>query len=95
MAFIPLNDRLLVVADNGEKVSASGIVMLATTQEKFQQGTVRAIGAGHPQVDGSIRALTIKQGDVVMFGKYAGIEIKVDGVDCLVLREEEVLGVVA
>lgn len=93
--FTPLNDRILVLADSGEKVSAGGIVLPGTAKEKFMQGKVQAVGAGAILPDGTHRPLTIKVGDVVMFGRYSGIELEIDGTGCLVLREEEVLGVIS
>ena len=90
----PLQDRLIVKRlDNTEK-TASGLYIPDTAKEKPQQGKVIAVGKGKICEDGSIRPLDIKEGDTIVFGKYSGQEIKVDSEELLILREDDVYGVV-
>ena len=90
----PLYDRVLVKRLESEQMSAGGIIIPDTAQEKTQMGAVVAAGEGKLLNDGNIRALSIKQGDKVVFGRYAGTEIKVGSEEFLVLREDELLAVV-
>ncbi len=90
----PLYDRVLVKRLANESVSAGGIIIPDTAQEKTQMGAVVAVGNGKVLNDGSLRSLTIKAGDKVVFGKFAGTEFKLQGEDLLVLREEELLAVI-
>jgi chaperonin GroES len=90
----PLYDRVLVKRLESEQVSAGGIIIPDTAQEKTQMGAVIAAGDGKLLNDGSLRALSIKAGDKVVFGKYAGTEIKVGSDEFLVLREDELLAIV-
>jgi chaperonin GroES len=89
----PLYDRVLIKRADAENISAGGIIIPDTAQEKTQWGTIEAIGTGKVMTDGSIRPLTVIKGDKVLFGKYSGTEIKVAGQDLLILKEEEILGV--
>ena len=90
----PLRDRLVVKRlDNTEK-TASGLYIPDSAKEKPQQGKVVAIGKGKILEDGTVRPLDIKEGDTIIFGKYSGQEIKVDGDELLILREDDVYGVV-
>ena len=86
----PLGDRLIVKATEEEETTASGIVLPDTAKEKPQRGEVIAVGDGAFE-DGERRPLDVKAGDVVLYSKYGGTEIKVDGEDLLVLRESDVL----
>ncbi len=88
----PLGDRLIVRAVEEEETTASGIVLPDTAKEKPQKGEVVAVGDG-PIEDGKRRALDVSAGDEVLYSKYGGTEIKVDGEDLLVLRESDVLAV--
>ena len=95
MKIRPLHDRVIVKRLEEERTTASGIVIPdSASGEKPDQGTVQAVGNGKLLDDGSIRSLDVKVGDKVLFGKYAGQEVKVDGEDLLVMREEDIMGIV-
>lgn len=89
----PLSDRILVKRSVEETKTAGGILIPDNAKEKPVEGTVIAVGNGKVLPNGTVRALDIKEGDKVLFGKYAGTEIKVDGVEHIILREDDVLGV--
>ena len=90
----PLHDRIIVQRlDEGEQ-KVGGIIIPDTAKEKPQQGKVIAVGAGKAKDDGKRIALDVKAGDTILFGKYAGQEIKIDGNEYLIMREEEILGVI-
>jgi chaperonin GroES len=93
MKIRPLHDRLLVKRVEEERTSAGGIVIPDTAAEKPIRGKVLAIGKGKLLENGDVRALDVKVGDQVLFGKYSGTEVKVDGEKLLVLREDDVMGV--
>ncbi|AIV83218.1 co-chaperone GroES [Burkholderia pseudomallei] len=88
-----LYDRVIVKRIEQQRTTASGIVIPDSAAEKPEQGEIVALGNGRLLQDGTLRALQLKVGDQVIFGKYAGQSIKVDGEDFLVMREEDVLGV--
>lgn len=90
----PLQDRLIVERLDGEEKTASGLYIPETAKEKPQQGRVVAVGKGKIAEDGSVRPVDLKEGDIILFGKYAGTEIKIEGNDYLIMREDDVLGVV-
>jgi len=90
----PLHDRVIVRRLEEERKSAGGIVIPDTAKEKPIQGEVMAVGTGKILEDGKVRPLDVKVGDKVLFGKYAGTEVKVDDKEVLVLREEDIMGVV-
>ena len=90
----PLQDRLLVRRIEEETVTKGGLIIPDAAKERPLEGHVIAVGAGKRLSDGTIAALDVKAGDRVLFGKYAGTEIKLDGVDHIILSEDEVLGVV-
>jgi chaperonin GroES len=91
----PLHDRLIVKRiEEGEQKSAGGIIIPDSAKEKPQEGKVLAVGKGKTNDDGKTIPLDVKAGDRILFGKYSGSEIKVDGEECLILREDEVLGVI-
>jgi len=91
----PLHDRLIVKRiEEQEQRSAGGLIIPDTAKEKPQEGKVLAVGKGKTNEDGKVIPLDVKTGDRILFGKYSGSEIKVDGEECLILREDEVLGVV-
>ena len=94
MKFRPLHDRVLVRRVEAEEKTAGGIIIPDTAKEKPQQGKVIAVGKGRIEKDGKVTPLDVKAGDKVLFGKYAGQEIKIDGNEYLIIREEEVLGVI-
>ena len=89
----PLHDRVVIKRREEEKVSAGGIVIPDSATEKPIRGEVVAVGEGKPLDNGSVRALKVKAGDKVLFGKYAGTEVKVEGTDYLVVREDDILAV--
>ena len=90
----PLNDRILVKALESRERTKGGIVLPDTAKERPQEGKVMAVGTGKVLEDGTVRPLEVKTGDTVLFGKYAGTEVKVDDSDYLILREEDVLAIV-
>lgn len=94
MKFTPLNDRLLVKRTEAETTSAGGIIIPDNAKEKPMQAEVIAVGTGKLLKDGKRQASALKAGDNVLFGKYSGDEIKIDGQAHLILREDEVLAVV-
>ena len=90
----PLHDRLIVERiDEGEQ-KVGGIIIPDSAKEKPQQGKVLAVGKGKIEKDGKVTPLDVKEGDTILFGKYSGQEIKLDGEEYLIMREEEVLGVI-
>ncbi len=94
MKIRPLHDRVIVKRLEEERMSAGGIVIPDTAAEKPVQGKVIAVGKGKILEDGSVRGLDVKVGDKILFGKYSGTEVKVDGEDLLVMREEDVMAVI-
>ena len=90
----PLHDRVVIKRMDEEKVSAGGIVIPDSATEKPIRGEVVAVGEGKPLDNGSVRALKVKAGDKVLFGKYSGTEVKIDGEELLVMREEDLLAVI-
>jgi chaperonin GroES len=89
----PLYDRILVKRVEEEAKTAGGLYIPDTAKEKPQKGLVVAVGNGKVQDDGSLRKLDLKEGDKVLFAKYSGNEIKIDGVEHLIMREEDILAV--
>ena len=94
MKLQPLNDRLLVKRLESEEKTAGGLYIPDTAKEKPSKGEVIAVGPGKVDDNGNRVALTVKKGDMVLFNKYAGTEVKLDGVDHLVLREDDVLAII-
>lgn len=94
MAIRPLHDRVLVRRNEEEATSAGGIILTDSAKEKPAQGVVLACGNGKILDSGEVRALDVKVGDKVLFGKYSGTEVKVDGEELLVMREDDIMGVV-
>ncbi|HXH07724.1 MAG TPA: co-chaperone GroES [Vicinamibacterales bacterium] len=90
----PLHDRIIVRRIEEEEQRVGGIIIPDTAKEKPQQGRVIAVGTGRREKDGKVIPLDVKEGDTVLFGKYSGQEIKIDGEELLIMREEEILGVV-
>ena len=90
----PLHDRIIVQRLEEEEQQVGGIIIPDTAKEKPQQGRVVAVGKGKVKEDGGILPMDVKNGDTILFGKYSGQEIKLDGDDYLIMREDEVLGVV-
>lgn len=94
MKIRPIQDRVIVKRLEEERKTASGIVIPDTAAEKPEQGEVRAVGKGKRQDDGKVWPIDLKVGDRVLFGKYAGQTVKVDGEELLVMREEDIMGVI-
>ena len=91
----PLHDRLIVKRiEEQEQKSAGGIIIPDSAKEKPQEGKVLAVGKGKTNDEGKVIPLDVKTGDRILFGKYSGSEIKVEGEECLILREDEVLGII-
>jgi chaperonin GroES len=94
MKIRPLHDRVIVKRMEEERKTASGIVIPDTAAEKPDQGTIMAVGTGKRDDRGNLIAMDVKVGDRVLFGKYAGQTVKVEGEELLVMREEDIMGVV-
>jgi chaperonin GroES len=94
MAVKPLDDRVLVKQSDAEEVTAGGIVLPDTAKEKPQQGKVVATGPGKLLDSGERGKMSVKKGDEIFYGKYAGTEIKIDGDDFVILRESDILAIV-
>ena len=90
----PLHDRIIVERLEEETTTAAGIIIPDSAKEKPQQGVVKAVGKGKVTEDGKVLPLDVKVGDKVLFGKYAGTDIKLDGKEYLMMREDDILGVV-
>jgi chaperonin GroES len=90
----PLQDRVIVKRVEEEEKTKGGIIIPDTAKEKPIEGKVIAVGKGKANEEGKLKPLDVKKGDHVLFGKYAGTEIKLDGVDHLILREDDILGVI-
>ncbi len=93
MKIRPLHDRVVVRRQEEERTTASGIVIPDSATEKPIQGEVVAVGNGKVMDSGETRAMDVKVGDKVLFGKYSGTEVKIDGEELLVMREEDIMGV--
>jgi chaperonin GroES len=93
--FTPLHDRLLVRRVEEAETTRGGIIIPDTAKEKTQEGEVISVGRGKSNDEGKVFPLAVKEGDRVLFGKYAGTEIKIDNEDFVIMREEEVLGILS
>ena len=94
MAFRPLHDRVLIRRVESEEKTAGGIIIPDTAKEKPQEGEVVSCGAGVRGDDGKIHPLDVKAGDRILFGKWSGTEVKLDGEDLIIMKESDILGVV-
>ncbi len=94
MKFRPLHDRVLVRRIEGLEKTAGGIIIPDTAKEKPQEGEVIAAGAGAKSEEGKITPLDVKAGDRILFGKWSGTEVKVDGEDLLIMKESDILGII-
>ena len=94
MALRPLNDRVLVKRVEGDEKTAGGIISPDTAKEKPQKGEVVAVGQGKVFDDGSRREMEVRAGDKILFSKYAGSEISIDGDELMILREDEILAII-
>src|SRR5512138_2983805 len=93
--FTPLHDRILVRRVEEAETTRGGIIIPDSAKDKPQEGEVIAVGKGKISEEGKVRPLDVKEGDRILFGKYSGTEIKIDGDDFIIMREEEVLGVLS
>ncbi|MCP4329225.1 MAG: co-chaperone GroES [Alphaproteobacteria bacterium] len=94
MAFRPLHDRVLVRRLEGDEKTAGGIIIPDTVKEKPMEGAVVAIGPGARGEDGKLVALDVKPGDRILFGKWSGTEVKIDGEDLIIMKESDILGII-
>ncbi len=94
MGFRPLHDRILVERIEAEAKTAGGIIIPDTAKEKPQEGLVISVGTGTVSEDGKVRPLDVKAGDRILFGKWSGTEVKLDGKDLLIMKESDVMGIV-
>ncbi|MHA6316148.1 co-chaperone GroES [Altererythrobacter sp. CAU 1778] len=94
MAFRPLHDRVLVRRIEADEKTAGGIIIPDSAKEKPSEGEIVAVGTGSKAEDGTVTPLDVKAGDKVLFGKWSGTEVKVDGEDLLIMKESDLLGVI-
>jgi chaperonin GroES len=94
MAFRPLHDRVVVERLEGEEKTKGGIIIPDTVKEKPQEGKIIAVGPGGRDETGKLTPLDVKAGDRILFGKWSGTEVKIDGDDLLIMKESDILGVV-
>ncbi|WP_439814470.1 co-chaperone GroES [Zavarzinia sp. CC-PAN008] len=93
MKFKPLHDRVVVKRSTQEEKTKGGIIIPDTAQEKPQQGTIVAVGSGARDEKGTLVPLDVKAGDTILFGKWSGTEVKIDGQDLLIMKESDIMGV--
>jgi len=94
MAFRPLHDRVLVRRIEAEEKTAGGIIIPDSAKEKPSEGEIVAVGSGTKAEDGKVTPLDVKPGDRVLFGKWSGTEVKLDGEDLLIMKESDIMGIV-
>jgi len=94
MGFRPLHDRVLVRRVEAEEKTTGGIIIPDTAKEKPQEGEVVAVGAGAKSEEGKLTPLDVKAGDKILFGKWSGTEVKIDGEDLIIMKESDILGIV-
>ena len=95
MSFTPLHDRVLVRRIEGDAKTSGGLIIPDSAKEKPQKGEIVAVGAGAKDADGDRIAMDVKAGDRILFGKWSGTEIKLDGEDLMIMKEGDILGVMA
>ena len=95
MKFRPLHDRVLVLRMESEDKTAGGIIIPDTAKEKPMEGKIIAVGSGARDETGKIQPLDVKEGDAVLFGKWSGTEVKVDGEDYLIMKESDIMGIIS
>ncbi|HTV33614.1 MAG TPA: co-chaperone GroES [Methylocella sp.] len=95
MSFRPLHDRVLVRRLESEEKTKGGIIIPDTAKEKPQEGEIIAVGPGGRDENGKLTPLDVKAGDKILFGKWSGTEVKIDGKDLLIMKESDILGIVA
>ncbi|MBM85760.1 MAG: co-chaperone GroES [Rhodospirillaceae bacterium] len=93
MAFRPLHDRIVVESLDSESKTAGGIIIPDTAKEKPMQGKIVSVGPGATGSDGNVIPLSVKKGDIILYGKWSGTEVKIDGKELLIMRESDVMGV--
>ena len=94
MKFRPLHDRVVIRRVDEEEKTAGGIIIPDSAKEKPMQGEVLAVGSGARGEDGKITPLDVKAGDLVLFGKWSGTEVKIDGEDLLIMKESDIMGII-
>lgn len=94
MKFRPLHDRVVVQRVKEETKTAGGIIIPDTATEKPSEGKVVAVGAGARDENGKVQPLDVKKGDIVLFGKWGGTEVKIDGKDLLIMKESDIMGII-
>ena len=95
MNFRPLHDRVLVQREESEEKTAGGIIIPDTAKETPMQGKIIAVGSGSRDEQGNVTPLDVKAGDTVLFGKWSGTEIKLDGTDYLIMKESDIMGILS
>lgn len=95
MNFRPLHDRVLVKRVESESKTAGGIILPDTAQEKPMEGEVLAVGDGYVNDEGKVRPLNVKKGDRILFGKWSGTEVKVNGQELLIMKESDIMGIIS
>lgn len=95
MSFRPLHDRVLIEPLEADEKTAGGIIIPDTAKEKPQEGKVLSVGKGLQDDDGNYRPLDVQEGDRVLYGKWAGTEVKIDGKDLVIMKESDIMGVVS
>ena len=95
MKFRPLHDRVLIKVLDSEEKTAGGIIIPDTAKEKPQEGEVVAVGPGAKNDEGKIAPMDVKVGDLVLFGKWSGTEVKIDGEELLIMKESDILGIIS
>jgi chaperonin GroES len=93
MKFKPLHDRVVVERLDSDEKTAGGIIIPDSAQEKPMQGKILAIGSGARDESGKIQPLDVKEGDTILFGKWSGTEVKIDGKDLLIMKESDIMGI--
>ena len=94
MKFKPLHDRVVVERLDSDEKTAGGIIIPDSAQEKPMQGKILAVGSGARDDSGKIQPLDVKEGDIILFGKWSGTEVKIDGKDLLIMKESDVMGII-
>ena len=95
MKFRPLHDRVLIKVLDSEEKTAGGIIIPDTAKEKPMEGKIIAVGSGARDETGKVQPLDVKEGDAVLFGKWSGTEVKVDGEDYLIMKESDIMGIIS
>ena len=95
MKFRPLHDRVVVRRKEQDEKTAGGIIIPGTAQDKPQEGEILAVGQGHINDNGDVRPLDVKVGDTVLFTKWSGTEVTIDGEDLMIMKETDIMGVIA